>query len=462
MTLIKSISGFRGTIGGNGGDNFTPVDIVALTSAYAQWLKRQCLQKKMKVVVGRDARISGEMASMLVIGSLLGSGIDVVNIGLATTPSTELAVVYENADGGIIITASHNPKQWNALKLLNNKGEFLNAAEGKSLIEIAETTQYLFAEVDAIGKIVKQYNFDSIHIQMVLENSYVDADAIRNAKFKIVVDGINSVGGIIIPKLLKQFCVEVVELNCEPTGNFAHNPEPLSENITEIAQTVISQKADLGIVVDPDVDRLVFICEDGTMFGEEYTLVAVADYVLSKTKGNTVSNISSSRVLKEITEKYGAQYFSAAVGEVNVVEKMKATNAIIGGEGNGGIIFPDFHYGRDAVIGIALFLTNLAKANLKISQLRATYPNYFMSKNRIQLNQNINIDNIFETIKKKYSTQRITDIDGIKIDFENEKKWALLRKSNTEPIIRIFAEANTATAADDLAKQIIDDVNRLI
>ena len=459
MTLIKSISGFRGTIGGNVGDNFTPVDIVILTSAYAQWLKQQYPQKKLKVVVGRDARISGEMAALLVVGALLGSGIDVVNIGLATTPSTELAVVYENADGGIILTASHNPKQWNALKLLNNKGEFLNAAEGKSLLEIAEKSQYSFPNVEETGKIVKQYSFDATHIKMVLENSYVDVDAIRNAKFKIVVDAVNSVGGVVIPELLRQLGVEVVEMNCEPTGNFAHNPEPLPENLTEISQKVVAEKASLGVVVDPDVDRLVLVCEDGTMFGEEYTLVSVADYVLSKTKGNTVSNLSSSRALKDITEKHGAQYFSAAVGEVNVVEKMKNTNAVIGGEGNGGVILPDFHYGRDALIGIALFLTHLANTKLKASQLRATYPNYFMSKNKIQLSQNINTDNIFNEIKKKYSVQRITDIDGVKIDFDNEKMWALLRKSNTEPIIRIFAEANTAAAADKLAQQIIDDVN---
>ena len=462
MTLIKSISGFRGTIGGKAGDNFTPVDIVTLTAAYAQWLKQQCPQKKLKVVVGRDARISGEMAAALVVGSLLGSGIDVVNIGLATTPSTELAVVYENADGGIILTASHNPKQWNALKLLNSKGEFLNAAEGKLLLEIAEKSQYSFSDIDDIGKVVKHYNFNSIHIKKVLENSYVDVDAIRNAKFKIVVDGVNSVGGVIIPELLRQLGVEVVELNCEPTGNFAHNPEPLPENLSEISHKVVAENATLGIVVDPDVDRLALVCEDGTMFGEEYTLVSVADYVLSKTKGNTVSNLSSSRALRDITEKHGAQYFSAAVGEVNVVEKMKATNAIIGGEGNGGVIFPDCHCGRDALIGIALFLTNLANKQLTALQLRATYPNYFMSKNKIQLSSDINIDNIFNVIKKKYSAQRITDIDGVKIDFDSEKMWALLRKSNTEPIIRIFAEANTATAANELARKIIDDVNSLI
>lgn len=458
MTLIKSISGFRGTIGGSVGNNFTPIDIVILSSAYAQWLKQQNPHKRMKVVVGRDARISGEMALSLVVGSLLGSGIDVVNIDLATTPSVELAVVYENADGGIILTASHNPKQWNALKMFNSKGEFLNASEAKLLLDIAEKSQYSFPDVDETGKILKQYNFDLIHIKTVLDNPYVDANAIRSAKFKIVVDAVNSVGGVIIPELLRQLGANVVELNCEPTGNFAHDPEPLPENLTEISYKVTSEKADLGIVVDPDVDRLALVCEDGTMFGEEYTLVSVADYILSKTKGNTVSNLSSSRALKDITEKHGSQYFSAAVGEVNVVAKMKETNAIIGGEGNGGIIFPDCHYGRDALIGIALFLTNLAHSKMKVSQLRATYPNYFMSKNKLQLTPNINIDNVFETVRKKYSNMRITDIDGIKIDFDNEKMWVLLRKSNTEPIIRIFAEADTAAAADGLAKRIIDDI----
>jgi phosphomannomutase len=462
MALIKSISGFRGTIGGRAGENFTPVDIVTLTSAYAQLLKQQYPNKKLKVVVGRDARISGEMAALLVIGSLLGSGIDVVNIGLATTPSTELAVVYENADGGIIITASHNPKQWNALKLLNNKGEFLNNDEGKYLLEIADKSEYLFPCVDETGKIIKEYSFNDIHIKMVLNSRFVDTNAIIKAKFKIVVDAVNSVGGIIIPQLLKKLGVDVVELNCEPTGNFAHNPEPLPENLTEISKKIIEEKADLGIVVDPDVDRLALVCENGKMFGEEYTLVSVADYVLSKTQGNAVSNLSSSQALRDIVEKRGGQYFSSAVGEVNVVAKMKEVNAVIGGEGNGGVIFSEFHYGRDALIGIALFLTNLANKKIKVSELRSTYPDYFMSKNKIELTPNIDIDKIFEQIKQKYSSQRITSIDGVKIDFDNEKMWVLLRKSNTEPIIRIYSEAGDAATADKLAKEIIDDINKLI
>ncbi|MDR3226973.1 MAG: phosphoglucosamine mutase [Prevotellaceae bacterium] len=462
MALIKSISGFRGTIGGKVGENFTPIDVVILTSAYAQWLKLQYPNKKLKVVVGRDARISGEMAASLVVGSLLGSGIDVVNIGLATTPSTELAVVHSNADGGIILTASHNPKQWNALKLLNNKGEFLNSDEGKTLLAIADKSEYLFPEIDETGKITAEYNFDKIHITMVLENRFVDVDAIRKAKFKIVVDAVNSVGGIIIPQLLRKLGVDVVELNCEPTGNFAHNPEPLPENLLEISRKVVEEKANLGVVVDPDVDRLALVCEDGKMFGEEYTLVSVADYVLSKERGNAVSNLSSSRALMDITEKHGGQYFSAAVGEVNVVAKMKATGAIIGGEGNGGVILPEFHYGRDALIGIALFLTNLANKNVKASELRATYPDYFMSKNKIELTPNINTDKIFEKIKQKYASQRITDIDGVKIDFDKEKMWVLLRKSNTEPIIRIFSEANDAETADKLAKKIIADINEFM
>ncbi|MDR3287624.1 MAG: phosphoglucosamine mutase [Prevotellaceae bacterium] len=462
MALIKSISGFRGTIGGKVGENFTPIDVVILTSAYAQWLKLQYPNKKLKVVVGRDARISGEMVASLVVGSLLGSGIDVVNIGLATTPSTELAVVHSNADGGIIITASHNPKQWNALKLLNNKGEFLNSAEGKTLLAIADKSEYLFPEIDETGKITEEYNFDEIHIKMVIENRFVDVDAIRNAKFKIVVDAVNSVGGIIIPQLLSKLGVDVVELNCEPTGNFAHNPEPLPENLLEISRKVVEEKANLGVVVDPDVDRLALVCEDGKMFGEEYTLVSVADYILSKERGNAVSNLSSSRALMDVTEKHGGQYFAAAVGEVNVVAKMKETGAIIGGEGNGGVILPEFHYGRDALIGIALFLTNLANKNVKASELRATYPDYFMSKNKIELTPNINTDKIFEKIKQKYSAQRITDIDGVKIDFDKEKMWVLLRKSNTEPIIRIFSEANNAAAAAKLAKKIIEDINEFM
>jgi phosphomannomutase len=392
----------------------------------------------------------------------LGSGVDVVNIGLATTPSVELAVVYENADGGIILTASHNPKQWNALKLLNSNGEFLNGDEGKALLEIADKSEYLFPNVDETGKIIKEYNFNDIHIKMILDSRFVDTDAIIKAKFKIVVDAVNSVGGIIIPQMLKKLGVDVVELNCEPTGNFAHNPEPLPENLTEISQKVTEEKADLGIVVDPDVDRLALVCENGKMFGEEYTLVSVADYVLSKTQGNAVSNLSSSQALCDIVEKHGGQYFSAAVGEVNVVAKMKAVRAVIGGEGNGGVIFPEFHYGRDALIGIALFLTNLANRKMKASELRSTYPDYFMSKNKIELTPSINIDDIFEYIKQKYSSRRITDIDGVKIDFDSEKMWVLLRKSNTEPIIRVYSEAHSAATANELAKKIIDDINKFV
>lgn len=462
MSLIKSISGFRGTIGGQAGENLTPIDVVSLTSAYAQWLIQQNPNKKLKVVLGRDARISGEMVASLVIGSLLGCGIDVINIGLATTPGTEMAVTYEGADGGIILTASHNPKQWNALKLLNNKGEFLSAADGKLLLEIADKAEYSFSEVDEIGVVLSEYDFTDIHIEKVLQNKYVDADAIRAAKFRVVVDAVNSVGGIAIPRLLRALGVDVVELNCEPTGNFAHNPEPLPENLTEIAARVVSEKADLGVVVDPDVDRLALVCENGKMFGEEYTLVSIADYVLSITKGNTASNLSSSRALRDITETHGGQYFATAVGEVNVVEKMKEVNAVIGGEGNGGVIFPDLHYGRDALIGVALFLTNLAKKKMKVSELRATYPNYFMSKNRIELTPNINIDTIFEHIKEKYSAQRITDIDGVKIDFDAEKKWVHLRKSNTEPIVRVYSEAATPEAADEVAQMIINDVKELV
>ncbi|MDR2125502.1 MAG: phosphoglucosamine mutase [Prevotellaceae bacterium] len=462
MTLIKSISGFRGTIGGKSGENFTPIDIVTLTSAYAQLLQQRYPYKRLKVVVGRDARISGEMASLLVVGSLLGSGVDVINIGLATTPSTELAVVHENADGGIIITASHNPKQWNALKLLNSKGEFLNSEEGKNLLEIADKSEYSFPSVDETGKIIKEYNFNDLHIHMVLDNRFVDTNAIMKAKFKIVVDAVNSVGGIIVPQMLKKLGADVIELNCEPTGNFAHNPEPLPKNLKEIARTVVKEKADLGIVVDPDVDRLALVCENGEMFGEEYTLVSVADYILSKTHGNAVSNISSSHALRNIAQKHGCRYFSSAVGEVNVVAKMKEVKAIIGGEGNGGVILPEFHYGRDALIGIALFLTNLANKKIKASALRATYPNYFMSKNKIKLTPNINIDAIFEQIKQKYSSQIITDIDGVKIDFYNESMWVLLRKSNTEPIIRVYAEARDIAAAEQLAKQIMDDIDGFV
>ena len=458
MTLIKSISGIRGTIGGKVGDNLTPVDTVKFASAYGTFLKNQhsSANKKLKVVVGRDARISGPMVHNLVINTLIGLGIDVIDLGLSTTPTVEVAVPLENADGGIILTASHNPKQWNALKLLNEKGEFLSGVEGEQILEIAENEAFDFSDVDNLGEITINDAYMDIHIDEVLDLKLVDIEAVKAAKFKVVVDAVNSSGGIIIPRLLKLMGVEVVELYCTPNGHFPHNPEPLKEHLTDISELVVKEKADLGIVVDPDVDRLAFVCEDGEMFGEEYTLVACADFVLSKTAGNTVSNMSSSRALRDVTNSHKGVYEASAVGEVNVVELMKKNNAVIGGEGNGGIIYPELHYGRDSLVGVALFLTHLAYKKMKVSELRASYPEYYMSKNKIELTPQINVDAILEAMTHKYKSENITTIDGVKIDFA--ENWVHLRKSNTEPIIRIYTEAATQKLADDLAIRIIDEI----
>ncbi len=456
MTLIKSISGIRGTIGGKVGDNLTPVDAVKFASAYGTFLKQNSEKEKLTVVIGRDARISGPMIHNLVVNTLIGLGIDVIDLGLSTTPTVEVAVPLEKADGGIILTASHNPKQWNALKLLNAKGEFLSGAEGAKILEIAEAEAFDFSDVDSLGEVVSNDAYMDIHIDEVLNLALVDVDAVRAAKLKVVVDGVNSSGGIIIPKLLEQMGVEVVKLYCEPNGHFPHNPEPLKEHLGDICKLVVDEKADFGIVVDPDVDRLAFISNDGEMFGEEYTLVAVADYVLSKTPGNTVSNMSSSRALRDITVKHGGTYEARAVGEVNVVELMKKNNAIIGGEGNGGIIYPEIHYGRDALVGVALFLTYLANQNQTVAELRASYPQYFMSKNKIELTPQIDVDAILAQMTEKYKTEDISTIDGVKINFENE--WVHLRKSNTEPIIRIYTEAPTQNDADVLAVRIVDEI----
>ncbi len=461
MTLIKSISGIRGTIGGVPGDGLSPLDIVRFTTAYGVWLKNNSSSEKCKVVVGRDARISGEMVKNIVIGSLQGIGIDVVNIGLATTPTTEIAVVNEKADGGIILTASHNPRQWNALKLLNGKGEFLTADDGKEVLSIAENEDFLFAEVDELGKVEEKDIYDDLHVQHVLDLEMVDVEAIKKAGFKVAVDCVNSVGGIVLPKLLKALGVkEVVELYTDPTGEFPHNPEPLPEHLTEISSVIKEKGADVGFVVDPDVDRLAIVNEDGSMFGEEYTLVAVADYILSAKKGNTVSNLSSTRALRDITEAHGGEYFSAAVGEVNVVAKMKEVDAVIGGEGNGGVIYPASHYGRDALVGIGLFLSHLARSGRKCSELRASYPDYYISKNKIQLSEGVDVDAILDAIKEKYSKEKINDIDGVKIEFADS--WVQLRKSNTEPIVRIYAEAKTMEMADELAKIVIKDIKELM
>ena len=460
MTLIKSISGIRGTIGGQPGDNLTPIDLAKFTSAYAQWLKESSGDKRLTVVVGRDARLSGEMAASIVEGTLCGCGIDVINIGLATTPTVEVAVTGRRADGGIILTASHNPKQWNALKLLNARGEFLNDAEGKRVLAIAASDGYTFPDVDRIGHVLDRTSYDKTHIDRVLALKLVDRDAIRAARFKVVVDAVNSVGGVVIPALLRELGVEVVELNCAPDGHFAHNPEPIPANLTEISARVPAEKADLGIVVDPDVDRLALVCEDGTMFGEEYTLVAVADYVLSHTKGATVSNLSSSRALRDVTERHGCRYYAAAVGEVNVVTKMKEVGAVIGGEGNGGVIYPEIHYGRDALVGVALFLTHLARKGMSASALRATYPPYYISKNKIELTPEIDVDDVLRRMKAKYAHEQVNDIDGVKIDFPTE--WVHLRKSNTEPIIRIYSESRDEAAADALAEKIIADIRSVI
>ncbi|WP_119791909.1 phosphoglucosamine mutase [Flavobacterium anhuiense] len=456
MTLIKSISGIRGTIGGKVGDNLTPVDAVKFASAYGTFLKNNIAKDKLTVVIGRDARISGPMIHNLVVNTLIGLGIDVIDLGLSTTPTVEVAVPLEKADGGIILTASHNPKQWNALKLLNAKGEFLSGADGAKILEIAEAEAFDFSDVDSLGEVISNDAYMDIHIDEVLNLPLVDIEVVKEAKFKVVVDGVNSSGGIIIPKLLKLMGVEVVELYCEPNGHFPHNPEPLKEHLTDISELVVKEKADFGIVVDPDVDRLAFISEDGEMFGEEYTLVAVADYVLSKTPGNTVSNMSSSRALRDVTKAHGGSYEASAVGEVNVVELMKKNNAIIGGEGNGGIIYPELHYGRDSLVGVALFLTHLANKKMPVSALRASYPEYYMSKNKIELTPQIDVDAILTQMTEKYKNEDISTIDGVKIDFATE--WVHLRKSNTEPIIRIYTEAPSQAAADQLALRIIDEI----
>ena len=460
MTLIKSISGIRGTIGGKVGDNLTPVDAVKFASAYGTFLKEGsgALEngRKLLVVIGRDARISGPMIHNLVINTLVGLGIDVIDLGLSTTPTVEIAVPLEKADGGIILTASHNPKQWNALKLLNSKGEFLSGKDGERILEIAEAEAFDFVDVDSLGEVISNDAYMDIHIDEVLNLPLVDADAVAKRKFKVVVDGVNSSGGIIIPKLLEQMGVECVKLYCEPNGHFPHNPEPLKEHLGDICKLVVEEKADFGIVVDPDVDRLAFISNDGEMFGEEYTLVACADYVLSKTPGNTVSNMSSSRAMRDITNKHQGNYQVSAVGEVNVVALMKETNAIIGGEGNGGIIYPESHYGRDSLVGVALFLTHLANLEVTVAELRASYPQYYMSKNKIELTPQIDVDAILIAMTEKYKNEDITTIDGVKIDFAFE--WVHLRKSNTEPIIRIYTEAPTQAAADALAIRIIDEI----
>ena len=463
MTLIKSISGIRGTIGGKVGDNLTPVDAVKFASAYGTWLKQNSKKEnpnsKWTVVVGRDARISGPMIHNLVVNTLIGLGIDVIDLGLSTTPTVEVAVPLEKADGGIILTASHNPKQWNALKLLNEKGEFLNGVEGEKILQIAESEAFDFSDVDSLGEVMANDAYMDIHIDEVLNLPLVDVEAVKAAKFKVVVDGVNSSGGIIIPKLLELMGVEVVKLYCEPNGHFPHNPEPLKEHLTDISELVVKEKAHLGVVVDPDVDRLAFICEDGEMFGEEYTLVACADFVLGKTPGNTVSNMSSSRALRDVTNLHKGNYEASAVGEVNVVELMKKNNAIIGGEGNGGIIYPELHYGRDSLVGVALFLTHLANKKMSVSALRASYPEYYMSKNKIELTPQIDVDAILVAMTDKYKNEEITTIDGVKIDFA--ENWVHLRKSNTEPIIRIYTEASSQEKADALALRIMDEIKAI-
>ena len=451
MSLIKSISGIRGTIGGAAGNGLTPLDIVKFTSAYATFIRRTTQKTSNVIVVGRDARLSGAMVNDVVVGTLTGMGFDVVNIGLATTPTTEIAVVAENACGGIIITASHNPKQWNVLKLLNEQGEFLNDAQGKEVLAIAEREDFDYAEVDNLGKVYINNTYMQRHIESVLKLKLVDVDAIRKANFTVAVDAVNSIGGVVIPALLKKLGVQnVIELYCEPTGKFGHTPEPIPENLTDIASLMAQGKADVGFVVDPDVDRLAIIMENGEFFVEEYTLVSIADYVLSQTPGATVSNLSSSRALRDVTNAHGCQYTAAAVGEVNVVTEMKRTNAIIGGEGNGGVIYPESHYGRDALVGVALFLTLLAKSGKKVSELKKTYPQYSIAKNKIQLTPDIDVDAILKAVKEHYANEKITDIDGVKIDFAD--CWVHLRKSNTEPIIRIYSEASTMEKAESLAE----------
>lgn len=461
MSLIKSISGIRGTIGGKAGEGLNPLDIVKFTASYAHWLRLNATKKSNKVVVGRDARISGDMVFQVVSGTLMGMGFDVINIGLASTPTTELAVTMCGADGGLILTASHNPKHWNALKLLNEKGEFLNAAEGNFVLKTAENDDFTFTEVDELGHLYEDFSFNQKHIDAVLALKLVDVEAIRRANFKVVIDCVNSVGGIVLPELLKSLGVEqVVKLNCTADGHFTHNPEPLPQNLTEIASRMKTEKADVGFVVDPDVDRLALICEDGEMFGEEYTLVSIADYVLSHTPGNTVSNLSSTRALRDVTRAHGGNYTAAAVGEVNVVTTMKATNAIIGGEGNGGVIYPESHYGRDALVGIALFLSHLAHSGKKVTELKATYPAYYIDKQKMELTPQIDVDATLAAVKKRFSNEEVNDIDGVKIDFP--EKWVHLRKSNTEPIIRIYSEAQTQSEAEELSSQIKEVIASLL
>ncbi|GAA3603959.1 phosphoglucosamine mutase [Flavivirga amylovorans] len=459
MTLIKSISGIRGTIGGQVGENLTPIDAVKFAGAYGTWLKQNREKENYRVVVGRDARISGKMIQNLVMNTLVGMGIHVIDLGLSTTPTVEVAVPMEHADGGIILTASHNPKQWNALKLLNEKGEFLDAIEGAKILDIAESNNMNFADVDSLGKITKNKAYIDLHIIEVLDLPLVTVKPIEQARFRVVVDGVNSTGGIAIPLLLERLGVDVIKLYCEPNGEFPHNPEPLKEHLTDLSDAVKKHGADFGIVVDPDVDRLAFMDENGEMFGEEYTLVACADYVLSKTPGNTVSNMSSTRALRDVTEKHGGTYEASAVGEVNVVKLMKKNNVVIGGEGNGGIIYPESHYGRDALVGVALFLSLLAEKNISVSELRKTYPNYFMSKKKIQLTPDLDVDGILSTIEDRYKNEQLTTIDGVKIDFP--ESWAHLRKSNTEPIIRIYTEAKSQKEADALADKFIEEIGTI-
>lgn len=460
MTLIKSISGIRGTIGGAPAQNLTPIDVVKFTTAYSRLMKAKNPSKRITIVVGRDARISGSMVDSLVEGTLLGCGVDVINVGLCTTPGTEMAVITHKADGGIIITASHNPRQWNALKLLNERGEFLDDEEGKQVLALAEDVAFDYPTIDEIGHVILREDFNKRHIEQVLALKLVDREAVRRRHFKVVVDAVNSVGGVVIPALLRELGCEVVELNCEPTGEFAHNPEPLPQNLTEISEVIRREGADLGVVVDPDVDRLAFVMENGEMFVEEYTLVAVADYILKHTPGNTVSNLSSSRALSDVTSRYeGCSYEASAVGEVNVVKKMKQTGAIIGGEGNGGVIYPELHYGRDALVGVALFLTYFAGLDMTMSELRKSYPAYYASKNKIELTPKIDVDKILATVKSRYSNERVNDIDGVKIDFEHN--WVHLRKSNTEPIIRVYTEARTMEEADALAQRFISEIEQI-
>jgi phosphomannomutase len=459
MTLIKSISGIRGTIGGKVSENLTPLDVVKFSAAYGKWIKTQRRKETYKVVVGRDARISGKMVQSLVMQTLSGMGIHVVDLGLSTTPTVEIAVTMEHADGGVILTASHNPKQWNALKLLNKDGEFLNAEEGEQILKFVEEEDFDFAEVNDLGKISFHNAYIDLHIEEVLKLNLVEVDQIKNSKFKVVVDAVNSSGGISIPPLLEMLGVEVVKLYCEPTGEFPHNPEPLAKNLQDLSKLVIEERADLGIAVDPDVDRLALVDEKGEMFGEEYTLVSIADYILSRKKGATVSNLSSSRALRDVTEKNGCEYFASAVGEVNVVSKMKEVNAVIGGEGNGGVIYPESHYGRDSLVGVALFLSLLAERDIKVSELRQTYTTYFMAKEKIELTPDLDVDKVLEAIVKTYQTEDMTTIDGVKIDFK--ENWVHLRKSNTEPIIRIYTEAKSQDKADNLAKRFISELREL-